>query len=38
MEDDPARPSGAPNINTAAVVLQAALYVVRGGRPLVDAP
>jgi hypothetical protein len=38
MEDDPSRPSGAPNINTAAVVLQAALYVVRGGRPLVDAP
>jgi hypothetical protein len=30
------RPTGAENINTAAVILQAALFHARGGRPLIE--
>jgi hypothetical protein len=32
------RVSGSPNINTAAIVLEAALYHARGGRPLIQPP
>lgn len=32
------RPTGAENINTAAVILQSALFHARGGRPLIEGP
>ncbi|HEX2204535.1 MAG TPA: DUF3131 domain-containing protein [Longimicrobium sp.] len=35
FEDD-GRVSGGANVNTAAVVMEAALYVMRGGRPLIE--
>jgi hypothetical protein len=30
------RSTGAANVNTAAVILTAALYVARGGRPIAE--
>lgn len=36
--EESGRVSGAPNVNTAAIVLEAALYYARGGRPLIHPP
>ncbi|HEX6370140.1 MAG TPA: DUF3131 domain-containing protein [Longimicrobium sp.] len=36
--EESGRVSGAPNVNTTAIVLEAALYYARGGRPLIEPP